>query len=170
MSYPPPGENPDPHQPQQPYGPPPGDPDPYAQQPGQYGQPPEGYGQYGQPPEGYGQYGQPTEQYGQYSQPGLYGQPGQYGPGGYPPGYGPPTGTNVLAILSLVFAIIFPPAGIVLGHLARRQIRRSGEQGSSLAIAGLVLSYIFTVFWLLFCCGWLALAIWGGDDGVGTAG
>ncbi|MGW4465573.1 DUF4190 domain-containing protein [Micromonospora sp. NPDC004704] len=155
MSYPPPDENPDPHQP---YGPPPGDPDPYGQQPGQYG-PPEQYGQPGQP----GQYGQP-------GQPGQYGQPGLYGPGGYPPGYGPPTGTNVPAILSLVFAIIFPPAGIVLGHVARRQIRRTGEQGGSLALAGLILSYVLTAFWLLFCCGWLALAIWGGDDGVGTAG
>lgn len=180
MSYPPPGENPDPHQPPQPYGPPdqpgrdgppPGEPDQYHQQdqqPGQYA-PPAPYGQQPGQPEQYGQYGQPG-QYGQYGQPGqygYYGQPGQYGqppPGGYPPGYGRPTGTNVLAILSLVFAFVFAPAGIVLGHVARKQIRQSGEQGNSLATAGLVLSYLFTALYVIFCCGWLALAIWGGDD------
>lgn len=158
MSYPPPGENPDPNQP---YGPP----EQYGQQPGRYG-PPDPYGQQSAPPEPYGQYGQPG-QYGYYGQPGQYGQPGLYGqppPGGYPPGYGRPAGTNVLAILSLVFAIIFPPAGIVLGHVARRQIRQSGEQGSGLATAGLVLGYLLTALYLIFCCGWLALGIWGGDD------
>ncbi|MFK3985435.1 DUF4190 domain-containing protein [Micromonospora sp. NPDC050397] len=185
MSYPPPGENPDPRQP---YGPPdhPGrddtepdrydPPEQYGQQPGQYGlpdpygqqsAPPEQYGQYGPPPEQPGQYGQQYGQYGYYGQPGQYGQPGLYGqppPGGYPPGYGRPAGTNVLAILSLVFAFVFAPAGIVLGHVARRQIRQSGEQGSGLATAGLVLSYLFTALYLIFCCGWLALGIWGGDD------
>ncbi|MFI6760374.1 DUF4190 domain-containing protein [Micromonospora sp. NPDC050417] len=145
MSYPPPGEDPDPHQPPPQYG-----------QQEQYG-PPEQYGQYGQQPGQYGYYGQP----GQYGQPGLYGQPP---PGGYPPGYGRPAGTNVLAILSLVFAFVFAPAGIVLGHIARRQIRQSGEQGNSLATAGLVLSYLFTALYFVFCCGWLALGIWGGDD------
>jgi Domain of unknown function (DUF4190) len=37
------------------------------------------------------------------------------------------------------------PAGIVaiiLGHIARRQIRRTGEGGRSLATAGLILGYI----------------------------
>ncbi len=30
---------------------------------------------------------------------------------------------------------------IVLGHLARRQIRQRGEQGAGLALAGLILGY-----------------------------
>ncbi|WP_434090297.1 DUF4190 domain-containing protein [Micromonospora avicenniae] len=54
-------------------------------------------------------------------------------------------GTNVMAILSLVFAFVFSPAGIVLGHIAKKQIRRTGEQGDGLATAGLVLSYVFTI-------------------------
>ena len=49
-----------------------------------------------------------------------------------------------MAILSLVFAFVFAPAGIVLGHLAKRQIRRTGEEGDQLATWGLVLSYVFT--------------------------
>ena len=62
-------------------------------------------------------------------------------------------GTNVMAILSLVFAFVFSPAGIVLGHIAKKQIRQTGEQGSGLATAGLILSYIFTILgilWIVF--------------------
>lgn len=51
--------------------------------------------------------------------------------------------TNTMAILSLVFAFVFWPLGIVFGHMARRQIRQTREDGGGLATAGLVLSYIF---------------------------
>ena len=59
-------------------------------------------------------------------------------------------GTNVMSILSLVFAFVFPLLGIVFGHIAKKQIRRTGEGGSGLAIAGLVLGYIFTVLSILY--------------------
>jgi Domain of unknown function (DUF4190) len=59
-------------------------------------------------------------------------------------------GTNVMSILSLVFAFVFAPLGIVFGHIAKKQIRRTGEGGSGLATAGLVLGYIFTVLWILY--------------------
>jgi hypothetical protein len=64
-----------------------------------------------------------------------------------------------MAILSLVFAFVFAPAGIVLGHIARRQIRERGEEGAGVATAGLILSYIFTGLTLLVCCGVLIAAI-----------
>jgi len=57
---------------------------------------------------------------------------------------------NVMSILSLVFAFVFPPLGIVFGHIAKKQIRRTGEAGSGFATAGLVLGYIFTVLWILY--------------------
>ncbi|MFF0654680.1 DUF4190 domain-containing protein [Micromonospora tulbaghiae] len=123
-------------------------PSPY--EPPSHGQP------YGQP-----QYGQQHPQWGQ--QPPYAPQPpyGQYGP----PGQGPrPGGTNVLAILALVFAFVFAPAGIVCGHLAKRQIRQTGEDGDQLATWGLVLSYIFTAIGVLVCCGWIGLAIWANSD------
>ncbi|QLD28335.1 DUF4190 domain-containing protein [Micromonospora carbonacea subsp. aurantiaca] len=66
-------------------------------------------------------------------------------------------------MLSLVFAFVFAPAGIVLGHLAKRQIRRTGEDGDQLATWGLILSYVFTVIGLIACCGWLGLVFWGGS-------
>jgi hypothetical protein len=57
--------------------------------------------------------------------------------------------TNTLAILSLIFGIgqmiLWPfitiPA-IVLGHVARKQIRATGENGDGLALAGLILGWI----------------------------
>ncbi|WP_026189724.1 DUF4190 domain-containing protein [Salinispora mooreana] len=84
----------------------------------------------------------------------------------YAPPQSPPT--NILAVLSLVFAFVFAPAGIVLGHVARRQLRTSGESGGQLATVGLVLSYIFTVLGLLACCGLVFVAsapIPGSPDG-----
>jgi hypothetical protein len=68
--------------------------------------------------------------------------PGPY-PYGYP--YPPRQGTNTLAILALVFAFVFAPAAIVLGTVARRQIRRTGEEGWGLATAGLIVGIVFTV-------------------------
>jgi hypothetical protein len=55
--------------------------------------------------------------------------------------------TNSLAIAALICGIVeffLPPAclaAIILGHQARRQIRRTGEGGHGLATAGLVLGY-----------------------------
>ena len=50
--------------------------------------------------------------------------------------------TNSLAIVSLVLALLFPIAAIPTGHIARSQIRRTGEQGNGLALAGLIVGYI----------------------------
>lgn len=57
-------------------------------------------------------------------------------------------GTNGMAIAALVcgvgqFAVPFAGiAAIILGHKARRQIRRTGEQGEGMARAGLVLGWV----------------------------
>jgi DUF1707 SHOCT-like domain/Domain of unknown function (DUF4190) len=57
-------------------------------------------------------------------------------------------GTNGLAVASLACGIAqfaFGPLAtipaIVLGHMARSQIRRTGEQGAGLALAGLILGW-----------------------------
>lgn len=81
--------------------------------------------------------------------PGLDGGP-PYGAspyGGHPYGaYAPapvPVPTNALAILALVFGILGGIAAIPLGHVALSQIKRTGESGRGLAIAGLVLGYLW---------------------------
>jgi len=93
-----------------------GAPNPYApQQPYPQGQYPQG--QYPQTPYPQTAYPQPA-----------------YSAAGYPvsPGYAypavaPSAQTNTMAILALVFAFVFAPLGIVFGHMARTQIRQTGE-------------------------------------------
>ena len=90
---------------------------------------------------------------------GPYPGAGQPGAGAYPPpyGYGYPAqmGTNTLAILALVFAFIFAPAAIVLGIVARKQIRGTGEQGMGLATAGMVCGIVFSVLMVV----WIGIMI-----------
>ena len=171
MTYPP-GGTPDPYQPQQPYGQQPYDPTaPYSAEPssGQpYGTPPSSGQPYGsQPSSGqpYGSqpssgqpYGQPPA-YGQepYKQSGYSQQP--YGQPGYGQPYAPVATTNTMAILALVFAFVFAPASIVMGHVAKKQIRQTGEQGEGLATAGLWLGYIFTSIGAAICALYVVLAI-----------
>ena len=62
--------------------------------------------------------------------------------------------TNVFAVLALVFGILGGLLGIVFGHIALSQIRRTGEGGRGIAIAGLVLGYIYLAFWLLMVVGY----------------
>lgn len=104
-------------------------------------------------------------------QPGYQAPPTAGGPYGPPPGapYGYPYGypyppvrqaTNTLAILALVFAFVFAPAGIVMGAVARRQIKRTGEDGMGLATAGLVVGIVFTVLMVLYVI--LIIALIGG--------
>ncbi|HZK73457.1 MAG TPA: DUF4190 domain-containing protein [Clostridia bacterium] len=77
--------------------------------------------------------------------------------------YGPPT--NSFAVASLAFGIISwlvcPFIGgvvaIILGHVARGQIRTSGEAGSGMAMAGLVLGYIHLVAVALLIFFWIVL-------------
>ena len=103
--------------------------------------PPPGYGQ--QPPPGYA----PPPGYG--PPPGYAPQPG-YGYGAQFPGqfYGPRP-TNMMAILALALCFVFPPAALVTGILARRQIQRTGEAGDGLALAGIIVGGIFTAIFVL---------------------
>ncbi|WP_165372822.1 DUF4190 domain-containing protein [Pengzhenrongella frigida] len=126
----------------------------YAQQPGYaqeqgYAQPqhtaqPQGYPQ----PQGYAQ--QPT-----YAQPTGYAQPGAYGQR--------PTSTDGFSITALVTGILgFGVIPIVFGILGLKRTRANGTSGRGLAIAGIVLGALVTLFWGLF----IALVL---IAGVGTA-
>ncbi len=76
-----------------------------------------------------------------------------YQPGYYPAINTPTSGLaigalvcGILEIFTLGFAAI--PA-VILGHLARTQIRQTGERGDGMAIAGLVLGYLGIGIWTL---------------------
>lgn len=59
--------------------------------------------------------------------------------------------TNTMAIAALVSSLVFAPLGIVFGHVALRQITKSGnDEGRGLAVAGLVIGYVVTVLLALF--------------------
>src|SRR3954469_20799055 len=109
--------------------------------PGQppYGQPPGGQSPYGQPPPG-APYGQPQEA--------PYGQP-------YGQAYGQPatTGTNGMAIASLVCAFFCTPLGLIFGFIALSQIKERGQGGRGLAIAGIVISIVSLVIGIAIVAG-----------------
>ncbi|MBO0829027.1 MAG: DUF4190 domain-containing protein [Streptosporangiales bacterium] len=106
--------------------------------------------------------GQPYDSPPPFDQPPPYGVP-QYGqPQGYVPAvyyYQPPPPTNVMAILSLVFALVIAPVGLVLGLIARRQIAESGEEGRGLALAGTIVGAVITGFWVLYAAFWIVMMI-----------
>jgi len=80
-----------------------------------------------------------------------------YPPYAYPPS---PPPTNAMAIASLVCAFLFAPLGIVFGHLSLSQIRRSGEDGRGLAIAGLVIGYVVTIATVVAVVAGTLLVAW----------
>jgi hypothetical protein len=87
-----------------------------------------------------GGYGGPTGQYdGDWFAADPYPQPPVISAPPPPPRHK----TNTFAILSVVFAFLFAPAGAVLGHLGLSQIRRTGQRGHDRALIGLTLSYAF---------------------------
>lgn len=70
-----------------------------------------------------------------------------------------PRPVNTLATLSVIFAFVFAPVGVILGHQGLAQIRGTGEPGRQRALAGLALSYAFTTLAIV------AVAVWA----IGTA-
>ncbi|MDM4761444.1 DUF4190 domain-containing protein [Galbitalea sp. SE-J8] len=127
--------------------PPPPEPTPVPPQPGGYAPAPPAYGEqtaYGSQPGQQPAYGQ---------QPG-YGQPYAY-----------PTApkTNTLAIVSLVLSLVgVGLGGIITGHLALGQIKRTGEGGHGLALAGTIIGYVGVALGLLVIIGYVVvLAVFG---------
>jgi Domain of unknown function (DUF4190) len=107
----------------------------------------------------------------QYPPPPDYPPPPEYPAAPYPPppdftpyyaAYGaapmPPQSANGFAIASLTLGIACLCTGrcaipaVICGHIALAQINRSGgmQQGRGMAIAGLVLGYIFLAFIVLY--------------------
>ena len=66
--------------------------------------------------------------------------------------------TNSTATLALVFAILIWPVGIILGHIARRKVRQTGERGAGLALAALIVGYAWGALVIIIVIGALAAA------------
>jgi uncharacterized protein DUF4190 len=93
-------------------------------------------------------------------------------PGGYAAPVAATSGTNVLAIISLVAGIlglmllcaflgpisfVFGVVAAVLGFVARNQIKQRGQGGSGLAMAGLVIGIAAAVLGIAEVAGLAAL-------------
>lgn len=74
---------------------------------------------------------------------------------------------NVLSIVSLVTSILwFSLVGIITGHIALSQIKKTGEQGNVLAIIGLVLGYLgFLAFFILLFAVFVPLILFSAGSG-----
>ncbi|MET0474101.1 MAG: DUF4190 domain-containing protein [Mycobacterium sp.] len=149
---------------QQPGYPPPDYPQSGYPQPGyqQSGYPPPdhpqpGYQQPGYPPPEYPQPGYPPPGYPQMAYP----PPAGY-PAGYPYGYDPyaparPTGTNGKAIASLVTSLaglmlcgVPSIVGLILGIIAMREVKQTGQEGHGFALAGVIVGALAVVGWVLY--------------------
>ncbi|MEU9732234.1 septum formation family protein [Streptomyces sp. NPDC048002] len=95
----------------------------------------------------------PLPSHGPQEPPGPHGPypPGPYAPYPYHPygPYGVPAPVNGLAIAALVLGILcfLPAVGLLLGLVALAQIRKRGERGRGMAIAGAVVSTVGLVLW-----------------------
>jgi Domain of unknown function (DUF1707)/Domain of unknown function (DUF4190) len=70
------------------------------------------------------------------------------------PMYQPPVSTNSLARASLVLGVaefftmgLTAIPAIICGHMAKREMRQTGQRGDGLATSGLVLGYMAVIFW-----------------------
>lgn len=50
--------------------------------------------------------------------------------------------TNTLAIVALIVSFFFSIVGVILGHIALSQIKKTHEGGRGLAIAALIIGYV----------------------------
>lgn len=88
--------------------------------------------------------------------PAGYPPVGAYPPPGYPAGYPPPTGTNGLAIASLVLSLlgltcygVTSVIGVILGIVAMNQVKQSGQEGRGMALAGVIIGGVSIALWVI---------------------
>lgn len=96
-----------------------------------------------------------------------YGQP-HYAQPTSPYGYGAPAAgaqQNSMALVSLILSLvgvltwITAPIGAILGHVAMKQIKQTGEAGEGMAKAGIIVGWIITGLGVLGCCALVALPL-----------
>ena len=61
--------------------------------------------------------------------------------------------------LALALALLVAPVGLVLGIIARRRIRRTGEEGAGTALAAIVVGATLTAAYLLLVAALVVLLV-----------
>lgn len=82
------------------------------------------------------------------------------------------TSLNSLAVVSIASAVtgFGAAAAVITGHVSLAQIKKSGQAGRGLAIAGIAAGYTVIGLWILSSIGMIALSIWGARHGVPVGG
>lgn len=82
------------------------------------------------------------------------------------------TNLNTLAVVSIASAVtgFGAAAAVITGHVSLAQIKKSGEAGRGLAIAGVAAGYTVIGIWILSSIGMIAFSIWGARYGIPLGG
>lgn len=62
-----------------------------------------------------------------------------------------------MAIVGFILAFFMPLIGLILSIIALTQIKKTGEGGKGLAVAGIIISVIMMILGMLLVIGWFAL-------------
>lgn len=147
---------------------PPG-PDPYGQGGDPYGQ---SFDPYAQAADPYAQQQYYQQDYQQAGTPQYSAMPAPYPVAAGRPTNGQATAALILGVAGIATCGLTSIPAIFCGHIAQSQIKRTGEDGSGMAIAGLALGYLLTIGWIIYwvlIVGIMGLALWGvGNTPTGT--
>lgn len=55
--------------------------------------------------------------------------------------------TNTYALLAIILAFISPLPAVIFGHMGLSQIKRNGDSGRGIALAGTIIGYVVLVSW-----------------------
>ena len=85
---------------------------------------------------------------------------------------GPVAPWNVLSIVALVISLVgfgtISLVAVILGHISLSQIKRTGQQGHGLGLAGTIIGYVGIVAGLIFWIFWIVLFAAAASSGVYT--
>ncbi len=88
--------------------------------------------------------------------------------------YQPPASTNALARAALVLGVaefftmgLTAIPAIICGHMAKREMRQTGQRGDGLATSGLVLGYMAVIFWGILIALSIVGAVISASGGIG---
>lgn len=79
-----------------------------------------------------------------------------------------PARTNTLAIVALILGIIVPIAGVITGHIALNQVKKTGEAGHGLALAGTIIGYVLSACWIVFWILYVIFIVFAINTGISS--
>jgi len=81
-----------------------------------------------------------------------------------------PRPTNGMAIAAIICTFVCSPAGLVLGIIAKNQIKETGDGGEGLASAAIIVSSIFLALSIIFVIVFVAIFAVAVSHSSGTSG